>query len=34
MLIYSGMNKSLEEIKELYLKRWNIEKAFKDTKEF
>ena len=24
------MEKSLKEIKELYLKRWNIEKAFKD----
>jgi len=34
LLIYSGIQKSLKEIKELYLKRWDIEKAFKDTKEF
>lgn len=34
MLIYSGIDSSLEKIKELYLKRWDIEKAFKNIKEF
>ena len=34
LLIYSGLEKSLKEIKELYLKRWDIETAFKNTKEF
>jgi hypothetical protein len=34
LLIYSGLEKSLKEIKELYLKRWDIEIAFKNTKEF
>jgi len=34
MLLYSGMESDCENMKRLYLKRWNIEKAFKDSKEF
>ena len=34
MLLYSGIESDCENMKKLYLKRWNIEKAFKDSKEF